>query len=293
MTLSLETAFFVSLLIAILILAGYIEWSFARGRLMKKRQTKMTAAVARDDAYNASVTSKAILRNLRAQGYDVSAAEPFVRQSDAELEMGNFTNARLLAEDAKKTLFNIKAKGIRPLESPAGRQQGTRQANSPAVKSDDFPVQPANGKASVEKKLPKNYAEASFTMRSVEIELGKAGDVPAAAKARAILAEADNAFNAEDYDGALRLAVRASKTMAAGSVEGSIQAIPPQDRTEHAASASTADQHISICGSCGAELLEGDSFCRKCGAKIGAACPSCGNLMEEGDTFCGKCGSRL
>lgn len=46
------------------------------------------------------------------------------------------------------------------------------------------------------------------------------------------------------------------------------------------------------CLNCGAELLDTDRFCNKCGHKIVSQpkCPDCGTLLREGTRFCHKCG---
>lgn len=47
------------------------------------------------------------------------------------------------------------------------------------------------------------------------------------------------------------------------------------------------------CQRCGAELLDTDTFCVKCGQKVTepAICPKCGEHLREGTRFCHKCGS--
>lgn len=47
------------------------------------------------------------------------------------------------------------------------------------------------------------------------------------------------------------------------------------------------------CRKCGAELLDTDTFCVKCGQKVGEPmiCPHCGEELREGELFCHKCGS--
>ena len=166
--------------------------------------------------------------------------------------------------------------------SSAQKGQEIRQAPPPAE------AQPPV----TQKKLPRNYAEASFTIRSVETEVEKASgeskntEIPAK-----ILAEAKENFEDERYDEALRLAVRASRSLAGdGGGETNIQAIPPQS-PEKSVETPKAANHV--CGECGAPLKAGDSFCRKCGGRITLQCPSCGEQLSKGDTFCGKCGGKI
>ena len=47
-----------------------------------------------------------------------------------------------------------------------------------------------------------------------------------------------------------------------------------------------------ICTKCGAQIMDTDRFCPKCGAKAikEKRCPECGALLREGTKFCHKCG---
>lgn len=49
-----------------------------------------------------------------------------------------------------------------------------------------------------------------------------------------------------------------------------------------------------ICKQCGAEILNGNSFCGKCGAPVvqKKKCSNCGYELEEDSLFCGKCGQK-
>lgn len=46
------------------------------------------------------------------------------------------------------------------------------------------------------------------------------------------------------------------------------------------------------CTNCGAELLDTDQFCNKCGQKVvrQRKCPDCGTILRDGTKFCHKCG---
>jgi len=60
---------------------------------------------------------------------------------------------------------------------------------------------------------------------------------------------------------------------------------------------------MNKCNKCGAGLIEGDSFCRECGAKIvlptpvdlagtdGSICNKCSAVIPMGSEFCGMCGA--
>lgn len=49
------------------------------------------------------------------------------------------------------------------------------------------------------------------------------------------------------------------------------------------------------CRRCGAELLDTDTFCVKCGQKVDELprCPKCGEILREGTRFCHKCGASV
>lgn len=51
------------------------------------------------------------------------------------------------------------------------------------------------------------------------------------------------------------------------------------------------------CSYCGAELVDGASFCTQCGKKATKErtkrCPSCGEKIEKGDMFCAGCGKKI
>lgn len=49
------------------------------------------------------------------------------------------------------------------------------------------------------------------------------------------------------------------------------------------------------CRRCGAELLDTDTFCVKCGLRVDEIprCPECGEELREGTRFCHKCGTSV
>lgn len=47
------------------------------------------------------------------------------------------------------------------------------------------------------------------------------------------------------------------------------------------------------CRQCGAELVNNENFCPRCGAPQGRVCRNCGFTLEKGQNFCPKCGASI
>jgi len=54
---------------------------------------------------------------------------------------------------------------------------------------------------------------------------------------------------------------------------------------------------MAFCKNCGSILVDGVTFCGKCGTQVDQPlkrlCPNCQNELEPGATFCSKCGTRV
>lgn len=49
----------------------------------------------------------------------------------------------------------------------------------------------------------------------------------------------------------------------------------------------------ALCGSCGASMTTGDSFCKSCGYRISPPCPACSRPVDASARFCQHCGANL
>ncbi len=59
-----------------------------------------------------------------------------------------------------------------------------------------------------------------------------------------------------------------------------------------------SQKRVALCASCGAPLVDGATFCNKCGAKAFSDkskmfCNRCGSPLVEGATFCNRCGASV
>jgi ribosomal protein L40E len=107
-------------------------------------------------------------------------------------------------------------------------------------------------------------------------------------QAEQLLVLAKDRFEAQDYDGALKNARLAQRSLGSEKVE----VIAPSPRLP--STAPTPAGSGSVCVACGAPLKVDDAFCRKCGTKVGPqSCSACGADVAADDAFCRKCGTRV
>lgn len=291
MTVNTETSFLVALLIAAVVLVGYLEYSVAKGRLMKRKSARMAISLARDKAYNSTVTSRAISRNMKMQGFDVSAAEKLIASADRAIELGNYSEALQYSEDARERLLRIK-QGSRLSfgdENTAGTQMKDRRDGPGASGVERL----SDGPRPAKDRLPKNYAEASFAIGVLREEASSAqaaGDDASQSIER--LAEAEEALRQGRYDDALNLALRGKRELSSLDRIGEEHRAKGEPR-ERAKDADSSMDEGERCPSCGRILHDSDVFCRGCGSRIEYRCPSCDSPLEKEDMFCGKCGAQV
>jgi uncharacterized protein (DUF305 family) len=289
LAISTETSFFVALLIAVVVFIGYLEWSSAKGRLMKRKTARLAAVRSKDEAYNATVTSRAISRALKAQGYDVTDAERMINRADSAINMGDFSDAKRYAESARETLFAIKQReGQQAMGMRAAPPAATGYAKEAAYSGAAGTQVERSQSRPAEKKLPKDYAEASFAISVLKEEAAAAQsggmDVSSAVLK---LAQAEETFRQGNYGESLQLAMKGRREIS--GERGSVEAKKPAVSEPGTA----VPGEPEVCPSCGSRLRENDSFCRACGARIEYRCPACDTLLDTDDTFCGKCGTRV
>ena len=82
------------------------------------------------------------------------------------------------------------------------------------------------------------------------------------------------------------------RTQAAGilqRLDAATEHIDPEDPPPAALEAPSG----RACPSCHEAIVEGDTYCARCGERLGAHCRDCGNLVLEEDRFCPACGRPL
>ncbi len=268
------TLLIVVIVVIVLTIVTFLELRYFRS-FMKKRQTRQDLP---DQAHNALLTSKAIANTLRTSGVVTASADDVIAEAEAAYRRRAYRVTIELAERAKAALKAEKARHDRI--GDLTRLQKVRGGAS------DEPTT----KEVLQKEHPPNYIQAKFTLSLAEERIAASrvagrGTAPA----EALLATARASFDAQDYDGALKLAVKSRRTADGEATAEEEARTPMPSQGEIPRPANRA------CASCGAELLVGDPFCRKCGVKVErpTSCSKCGADLKADDTFCRKCGTAI
>ncbi|MDW5563007.1 MAG: hypothetical protein SA339_07250 [Methanomassiliicoccus sp.] len=250
MDISLEIVLLIAA-VAFAAVVGFLELRFLRGR----KQVKMDAAIERDDAYNAVCTTKAVAESLRQNGRDTTEADLLIYKAQSAYERREFLDATDMAKRARNILMNCKEKDLISMPSPDPVKAGKESIEVPANQV---------------KKMPANYLESKFIIDSVRDGIPGACD-EAKVESTLCLDRAQACFDAEDYDGALKEAMKAKRLLApiapaAGkSYPSTVVKLAPPTKIPVA-----EGPGIRCCPSCRIEALPDDMFCRKCGTRLGS-----------------------
>jgi hypothetical protein len=224
--------------------------------------------------------------------------------------------------------------GVRDLSTPAGGGgPGRAREAPPAGTVSDPPKDPGpmgggeeegdegEGGSELERfkrRMPKNYLEARFVLRSLQDEV-KAASATRPGQSEVKEAEgwarrSEQAFEAKDYSESLRLALRGRRRLSpegAGTIglsAGTLVEPPPEAPSPSVGRSSApltgparpsqgpsaSGVAIVRCPRCGRENPSSHRFCRGCGVSLTAPrCPRCNAEVAPEDGFCGACGSPL
>lgn len=227
-----------------------------------------------DRAFNRIAMARREANVLQGQGIEVPRARELVGEAQASFDARQFDRAYELAQSAHETLVAARQRPPPPaanlsLSAAAGPPRSSGSSASPAPASSAPP--PA--------KVPAHRAEAQFQLRLLETDLERAGASSdgRVLRAKALRAEAQQAFDRSDYASAFRLAlkgrreagapVEAVPAVAAGAPGGPSpgSGAPNTDPAETAAALASSDR----CPHCGHPMATDDPFCRGCGVPRG------------------------
>jgi len=256
--------------------------ALAELRFMRKRRRKKGAKKEDelpDRAHNAIITTKAIRDTLERGGVRSEEADDVIREAEAAIRERHFRVAVELTEKAKSLMRQAKLRR---------EQQGDLAKLDQTAKRGPTGEDAVTEKERLMKEMPPNYMQSKFSMNLAQDDI-------TAAKARGqntsdaerFLADAHASFGNQDYDEALKHAVRSRRALEGASTEPAPAPPTPPPSVPAA--------NLRICPSCGAPLASDDAFCRTCGVKapVPRTCPSCGAEVADDDAFCRKCGASV
>ncbi len=273
---ALDTPTIAILVVAILVaVLTFFELRFLR-KSSKARRIRAARRLENlsDDAHNALLTTKAIQSALARGGVRSEEADALIREAQMAQDRRNYRVVLELTTKAKERLMAAKA---------AQAAKGDLQKLESAVQDSDE----LTTKEMLQKEFPPNLAQSKFAMSLAESAIDSGRSVGRdVSQAEALLAGARARFDAKDYTGAL-----AAARLAQRSAEGQAVEMPAPSRPT---GEPVAVPLGATCPTCGTSLREDDTFCRKCGTKVGPRpCPSCGADLLADDLFCRKCGARV
>ncbi len=291
-------------------------------RYMKRRGPELALREGRgvldDRSHNQIRLGRSAAERLSREGIDVSEATHLLDRAEVARKAGNLEMSIELAGKAKDLLAAARSSNG-PVGSAASSMAASRPATSrpppaadpgataatpsppvlvgPETGISNGPVSGGSTDAPVNRP-PRNKMEAHFQLSLVQDELDKArpekGRTKVYKDAEALRAQAQTAYDAQDFTEALRLALKSRRTLGT-RVEGFPASAPTPAATAPTPEPGTPASQPTFgqkCAKCGRVAAASDQFCRGCGAPIApAVCGSCGAPLLSGDRFCGKCGA--
>ena len=292
-----EKYILVAILAAIMLFVIFFEMRYMRG----KAKVVKHAALKKDEAYNAVLTTRSVINVMQRQGAETRAAQTMVGAARQAMDRGDYDRCMDLCEKARDELTSPSRKISEPVEGHEDdvveKERFEKVAksilsakNRTSTKTDSY----KGTKLSVES--DGNFMSAKFEINTAKSDLRKAVESGLdTSEAQDLMTEAEAAFVVGSYTKALSLAVKARKAV---SAEAEGETIPLRAGVEPEAEPTAEEMSIRPsweCGHCGAPLGADDTFCHKCGARVERerACSSCGTKARSEDTFCRKCGSKI
>ncbi len=275
----------------------------------KSRETKF-ASQKKDAAYNDILTTRSVMNSLKIQGKETGNASYYLDRAKRAIGRGDYDECESMCLKARSELTNPKKVYPVPGEPEQGLDESDElQQVAENILSEGMepPAEPDLYKGT---KLGTG-SEGNYLGAKFEISAAK-GDVTRAAKAgtdvasaEKLLARAEAAFAAGNFDKALGYASKAKRAVnGSGSEEAIVLTpeeeevrsdTPPEKETEVYDAGEESTPSGVRCKNCGTLIDPTDRFCPSCGTSTSneRSCKSCGAPAKASDTFCRKCGSRI
>ena len=285
------------------------EVLLARAQLKYEGRRYEEALTLSKDAQDALAAARGSLRKP-----SVAPPEPAVHRPSSSQEPGRTSFRDLAAptgggDPGKETAMPASAGDRSPEREPppAGEDEGSAEDGDAGSELERF-----------KRRMPKNYLEARFVLRSLQDELKAASanrpGQPEVKEAEGWARRSEQAFDAKDYSESLRLALRGRRRLSpaqAGTIAvsaGTLVEAPPAQPSPSAGRSSGPLEGPAgplsgpsdggtppvRCPRCGRENPAANRFCRGCGVVLSPPrCPRCNAPVAPEDGFCGSCGSPL
>lgn len=297
----------IAALVAVVLFVVYFELKIIRTKSKEAR----TSALAKDEAFNAVLTTRSVALAMQRQGANTDKAQRLVDEAKLSLQRGEYRNCKELCEQAKRELTNPmksesqkKTRALKPAASDEDEPEKDaliRMADEINSSSDSRRAAELYSGTKLQTAQDDNYLGAKFEINKATVNIqearGRGGD---ASVARSLLADAEKAFASGNYTKALSLAIKSRKSVNKVAEDEAIKlkAGPEVEDGEVGGEETPAEDAPPIsgeCGQCGAALDADDAFCHKCGARVDfeRECAGCGTVAKAEDSFCRKCGSKL
>ncbi|MCE5296676.1 MAG: zinc ribbon domain-containing protein [Euryarchaeota archaeon] len=265
-----------------MIVVLYFEFKYMR----PKRRDEIEAVLTKDQAYNALMNAKAVSSALKLTGKDTREAELLLERAQYNYDQRDFVKTIAVAKASKDAL--LVAKDVPIAEKAVEDQERPEPEEHPVL--DGKTVHDA-------KKLPQNFVESKFLLAATLSDIEKAEKDRNVDEARSLLAAAQASFDAMDYTASVKGCVRAKRSLAGPSQDGSASGVKVVTEVSsmevvQRSSNTMEERPAAKCVKCGETLLDGDMFCGRCGTEVyrPIKCSRCGSDLGKDDSFCRKCG---
>ncbi len=279
-------------LVFVMVAVVWLELRFLRQKSKaRKARVDRRPEELQDEAHNALITTRAIASALTERSAIKSdEVDNLLRESQMAYSRRNYRVSLDLSTRAKDRLAALRS------ENAVQGDLAKVTAEPPPAADDEEPTT----KEILQKEYPPNLIQSKFAIAVAESAIvegqSNGRDI---VQAQALVVSAKSRFDAQDYSGALSIARQAEKSARGEPVTISVPSAPPQPSPGPTAAIPSAAKPAAVavgtaCGSCGAPMKPGDTFCRKCGAQVVQPnCPTCGADLLPDDAFCRKCGTRI
>ena len=300
------------LIVALAVLMLFVVY-FELKVLRRKSKESRRAALVKDEAFNAVLTTRSVIVALQRQGTNTDKAQRLVDEAKRALQREEYRTCKDICDQAKTELTNPgksdALKKTRALKTAASTEEAepekdalVRMADEIIATSDSRRTSELYAGTRLQSDHDGNYLSAKFEINTAKVNIQNACDRGEDASiAQKLLADAEKAFAAGSYTKALSLAIKSRKSVNEVAEDEAIKLKKdPESEDEGGQDAETpaeetSEESAGECESCGAALDEDDAFCHKCGTRVEfeRECAGCGTTAKAEDTFCRKCGSKV